>query len=78
MSSLPASAGTQKLCSTSADAQRELDALPDRHADLVRGLEVERAARVEVAHAPPPLLADDLDAQRDRLACARGDTPARE
>ena len=48
-------------------AQRELDRPPGRDANFVGGGEIMAAVRVEVMDPPPPLLADDFDAQRGRI-----------
>ena len=57
-------AGTQKLWMTSAVRSESSTGSPGRHANLVGGGELAAAVRVEVMDPPPPLLADDFDAQR--------------
>ena len=56
---MPASCGTQKLWITLSEVRRIVDGLAGRQVDLVGGLD----PRAGYAHAPPPELAGDVDAQ---------------
>ena len=61
----PASCGTQKLCTTSADSSlrkvgRRFAGLTRRHVKLIGGHD----AKLRVANFPPPLVADHRDVER--------------
>ena len=64
MSTLPASAGTQKLWMTSAAVQAEDDASSGGQMQLVGEDDLAPVLRIAQAQLPPPVVADDADDQR--------------